>query len=988
MMTLACSYPARSHPVAAPLVATNDLPTPRDPTVHGARLVPATIDLSAATPDATGALRGVVMGVRFLAGPGEGVRTSPERLDDTSATLPLPPRLGGGFLFVVGDTVLRADSWLGHLRPLYRARVKPMLFVGLDRVYVRWGNGSHSAFDPLSGLPLDLGPWPADPFVGAYAALDGWCAFALTDLQGVVVTRDAGRNWTHVDLPIEAERFVAVRRESEHDGWATVAAGGIAEAVVASDRGGAPGASGGAAHCVLVTPALEVVPFASCDEVHGDGRGEFEPPRHEERSALRAAVEDGWPLRDGTALVAESGRLSWVSLRDGTVVARVDGAFDSGLSRCHALSLARPEAPNAIGFVCGEREGRTVVLSKDDDAPSLAPIRSFPTPRVVQASAGNWLVHGGCDDVASDVSRYCVGARDAGGAHYEWTTHEVLGAATAVGLTNEGRLVVLSAAAALEVSHLLLYPERGVPTAIPLHLSELSERMRRLLRRGVWVGGLTAHGGASLDGWVAADSTVVGVAIDLDGTVHAGPWVGDLGSPFVAGEYGLGWTRSHRGYETTDGGRTWAQFAAPTLLAPSKTRGCGPVGCSADGWLRIGWGDPVADPPRHPEAAPIGSSRPPTLTLSCQPADKAAAQAAAELGKSSGQPHGGEGANPPHLARGEVRVREELHPIDGGLSPARYGSVYAWGPSTGDWMGRGRWLAEWRSPFAATPASWSATEIAPAPFADAAMATGVLSGHASNASVTVGNDPSHALLVRRTSGKPPELAGMEAGGRLWPIVRDDGEPWASVDAALRIMGDWYVAVPSDSRRSAIDIFRAEPRGARRLARVARHLSEPALGQVRLAHGVDGNQLGLVVDGEPQNDRGVPRRWVVPIDLDTGLVGPPESLGSADLGDRDSVAPCVGAGGGGWLLDTTWPNAEVTLNPEAGGDPSPLHQVYARFRISSDRVCVEAMAGEARLSAPGLLGTDAPARSWSNRGIAVVTTSGTMSVELRCEPVPR
>ena len=76
---------------------------------------------------------------------------------------------------------------------------------------------------------------------------------------------------------------------------------------------------------------------------------------------LVAAIEDGWPLVDGTAIVARDGALGRVRLSDGALVERVAEAFPLKPSRCHPLSLPRKGDPGAFGFVCGESHGATVV---------------------------------------------------------------------------------------------------------------------------------------------------------------------------------------------------------------------------------------------------------------------------------------------------------------------------------------------------------------------------------------------------------------------------------------------------------------------------------------------------------------------------------------------------------------------------------------------------------------------------------------------------
>ncbi|HRG96222.1 MAG TPA: hypothetical protein PLR99_08245, partial [Polyangiaceae bacterium] len=177
-----------------------------DPTVRGPRLVPEHLDpavLSGAEPD--GALRGVVAGYRVLAADGGAVRVSEDRLASVPASsLVIPARLGGGHLFVVGTTVLRADAWLSEARPVFVARAPiQKVFAGLDRVYVRTSRG-HVAIDAVTGAPRELGPYPPGSELFAYAASDGWRAAALSDLAGLVTTGDAGATWRRLEVGFQA----------------------------------------------------------------------------------------------------------------------------------------------------------------------------------------------------------------------------------------------------------------------------------------------------------------------------------------------------------------------------------------------------------------------------------------------------------------------------------------------------------------------------------------------------------------------------------------------------------------------------------------------------------------------------------------------------------------------------------------------------------------------------------------------------------------
>jgi hypothetical protein len=116
---------------------------------------------------------------------------------------------------------------------------------------------------------------------------------------------------------------------------------------------------------------------------------------------LASAIEDGWPLTDGTAVVARDGALARVRLSDGALTELVQDAFPMKPARCHPVSLTRPNAVGAFGFVCGEPRGTTVVYAYDPLRGRLAEIKRFEKPRVVTSSGNGALaVRGSCAEDA------------------------------------------------------------------------------------------------------------------------------------------------------------------------------------------------------------------------------------------------------------------------------------------------------------------------------------------------------------------------------------------------------------------------------------------------------------------------------------------------------------------------------------------------------------------------------------------------------------
>jgi hypothetical protein len=959
----------------------------QDPTVRGARLVPEELDLAGATVEPSGSIRGVVQGARFRVDTRHAIQTAEDWIDDASVALPVPSRLGGGFLFTLGDTLYRADEWLARPRPFFRsARGVADVFVGLDRIYVKTKNGSHVGVDAKTGATLDLGPWPADPFVGAYAALDGWTALALTDIQGVVGTSDAGRSWNKVVLPIRAQAITPVRRDAEMGTWVEAMPDTPAEAFVVSDapllaarRPVRAAPESPPVHCELVSGALLVSSLQSCFEVTRN-TGDRSPARFD-ASLLRAALEDGWPLEDGTALVAANGSVSRISLEDGAVVDAAPNAFDSNLGRCHAVSLGSVTSQASIGFVCGAALGRTTIFSYDSPLGRLRLIRQFGAPRLVQSSGnGGVLVLGACSDEPPThaSSTYCVGTRVGGpgsdtGA-YLWREMVLPDAPGAVAMvTSDGRLARVEAQGAQEEARVTFASAGRVTSSVPLHLVDSRPAARRLLAHAVWLNELEERASGVLGGWLAADGTVVGFEIDGDGGLRLGPQIQELGSQFVAGRYGLGWTRSHRGYETTDGGMTWTQFIAPTALTTSSVRACGPAGCVSDGWLRVGWGvrQPETFPPLRP-MPPFRGGAAESFRLACStlepfpnrlphPSSPAPIDLSSMLGGTGplfvlagnfalATPSGNDASfTAPALTRADQLLHADIFQAFDSPHLGVFGRIYAWGPASGDWSVLGRWVTRWRSPFDVNSAVKS-TMIAAAPFQDAEGARADMGlGRAGPVGFggAVSEDATHALLMVNRNGRPVELLTLDEGGPSVPLRRADGAAWGLVDAAIRIGRDWFIAAPTDAHRTVIEILRAGDGLARRVANVPRLLAtaSSSTSPVRLARADDGGALGMVVDGEPAPDRPGARRWVVPVEIDSGVVGPPQPLGAIDLGDRAEVGVCDERGASGWTVDTTWPNPSITIGLGDADAPAYLRRVFARLRISSDRACVERLVGE-------------------------------------------
>ena len=154
----------------------------------GARVVPIEVAESRNLGVEPGCgTRSILAGVRVVALLGGAILTAEERLPGTKwEVVPLPDRLGGGVSlarWTTGPSGARKNG-LGQ-RPICSANA-PITRISArprPRIYVL--TGSWHAFDGATGEAKPLGPWPASPTVGAYAAADGWRgSCAVADLQG------------------------------------------------------------------------------------------------------------------------------------------------------------------------------------------------------------------------------------------------------------------------------------------------------------------------------------------------------------------------------------------------------------------------------------------------------------------------------------------------------------------------------------------------------------------------------------------------------------------------------------------------------------------------------------------------------------------------------------------------------------------------------------------------------------------------------------
>ncbi len=570
----AAGVDARRPPSAAALRATGLHGAP-DPTVHGARLVPASLDEAGVWgSEPGGGVRAIVAGLRIVSSPAGDVAAARDRLPaNPSSVTELPERLGGGFLMALGPHLWSAQTWLGPAAPIFSMpSAITEVFVGLDRAYVRSAQGPLVALDPRTGASLDLGPLPASPRVASIAALDAWRALAVADLRGAVLTLDAGSSWRPVALPIEPLRASPLDE---------------AFSVAGFDRARAP-------QWWSVLPDGQASWFASSPSPVRTVR----PGTHPDAGAplgarpLAAAVEDGWPLSDGTALVARDGALARVRVADGSLVEMQADAFSLKPARCHPLSLARAADPGAFGFVCGEPRGTTLVLRWDAQQSRLIELRRFDAPREVLASGSGCLaVRGRCAPQDGNGRKLTISARP---DHQDWCLMGPDGDWSEMHLSGPGvdgaRLVVLSSRRVA----LVRPPEGGDLSTARLTLTDgLTDGARAThlpLRDAAGPARDRARAPLGhLDGRLRGAPAGRARRLDRRGGVdprrrdHArrraprGEYIRDAGAPVAAGRWAFGWTASRGGFETMDGGMSWTKEIGSARADRRAARGAPPA---------------------------------------------------------------------------------------------------------------------------------------------------------------------------------------------------------------------------------------------------------------------------------------------------------------------------------------------------------------------------------------------------------------------------
>jgi hypothetical protein len=525
-----------------------------------------------------GGLGIVVDKARLVVGRGEprvGVEQPDQRL---GGVRPIPARLGGGFLFWTDNTVYRAETFDGALKPLGRTTdtIQNVSFAPRS-LLLRTQNGERWALGVPSGERVPIAP----PGVADVEALDDGRAIAFDDQGAAFISMDYGAHWVDVTSQLKSSPSRVALVDDEV--WLFESSGG-------ASRLGADGQ------------------LSSFDKQPAERSPELRPkdPRWRGSMApLRAAFRSGASVDETTAIVIEQGDVVRVDVRTGELAGVVAGRLPPD-ARCQGV----PTAGDVL-FACethrpGQASAFVVSHTISGAWPEIE--QTFQTAGQFYASDDGGLAFGGaCAGGATGPhAQACV--RQPGGT---WQEVDVSGLASDAGGAdvNVARWVPRADGRAVAI---VLDPTPGLYDPRAGTFAPVEPGQREVLGGGLPLAQLKRHAPPGLgfkngqglvdDGW---SFTTAGslrgwhlrggiVEVTEDGKVARSPYAFDLAT---AGAYALGRAHDGRLYQSTDHGATFAEVAGPPsgLVDAGEVHGCSSAGCDLGGFYRIGW---AAPPPR------------------------------------------------------------------------------------------------------------------------------------------------------------------------------------------------------------------------------------------------------------------------------------------------------------------------------------------------------------------------------------------------------
>jgi hypothetical protein len=879
---------------------------------------------------------------------------------------PLPEHLGGGYLFSAasgpGTDLWRSSTWAGELRPL--GRVEPpvsQISPGFDRLYLASATSyTLRALDPETGQALDLAPLPLASSYGEMVFLDAWTGVVLAGVRGALASFDAGETWNPLGAP---------------DAVNGVGLGPAGSISVTTDGARYQLDPGG--HLITTGSTGSDALFEGAETLGRYGESAF-PERPSSASVaahplgrrpLRAAVLRGWPDTPTSAVVIEAGAVGRVRLTDGVLLSHQPY---SGVSPCRGVALGA-----GFGFVCAGPSGPTEIQAyvRDRVQPEL---RLEEAVRVRSSGNGALVIDAPCARVqrVTDAREPTAPERGAAqGGHY--CVRQVSGELLDVHVTGDvgteriaalgdGRVAVLIPPRSNAPGRLSLVTASGTSER-ELSLEPSTGPAARLARSGLWLDELWEVAPGQLGGWVVGAQAFVGVHVDLDGVVQLARLQDGVDETAFFGSHALQIAASASLRESDTHGFEWRVSEVPPVLlaaglarTPQRPwRGCAPVGCVHDDWLRVGYGNvQEAQEPAHPEPPARVAFPAPGFafwTLECR-ATGARARGnrgdAARAAPASGPDRGrGPAARPRSAgAVGEPPESSAWIQFQGVLPPARgaaevgydFGETnengsyraYAWGPGTTDWARRGRWQLRVGDRFSVDP-PWT-TLPSRAPWADAASAAQAF-GLDTNTGVDwwlrlAATGDSGIVQIRVRSESSLHLIGRDRS--ITPLVAPGSSDLGALAAAYEVNDRWYLGA---SRAEQFQLYRVEQGKLDLLA------TYPLWGRIstQLIRSVQGDELALL-----QKSSGA-GWYVVPIDLETFEPKPAFHVPNEVLG---RVPARCEAGRPGWLAvsgvpltDSAVSESNTHLDFVGGAAGLRTKRLTARVVLEEGGVCVDGLA---------------------------------------------
>lgn len=803
--------------------------------------------------------------------------------------IPLPERLGGGFLFVSRGqqtSLWRAASWTAPLNPLATVEMRvERIEPGFDRLYLI-GRRETRALDVNTGEGMTLGPVPPAASYRELRFGDAWTALAEVPVGGVLATFDGGQQW----WPVEGARAVVDQG---------------AGLFVTTDAGVA---------ALEAEGTLTTVGEVEEEESEELERAERQQRRRAERqrellrqAVLRGLYVGGSPQGEPRALVVFEGALALVSLSDARLLWQSPRVVGPG-AVCQGVRLGK-----SAGFVCRRPDGGTLVAVWERE--TWRELARFPEARaVVSVGAGGVLLEGPCAGRAGEP-------RAPGGPADRVMCRVGLGGSDELRGIPPGALPVVTSAGVSLVqppTRLERGPssgaeeragDRGEPSGAeeaqdhvaagfvsawggerrPLRLPD-DEDLRSLLVTGQWLGGGSVAADGRLAFWVAEQLRFAGVRVDAQGRVEVGSVQKPVRRALLSARFGLLWGAAGFLKETVDGGFTWREAALPYRTGdadptqPPSARttieaGCSAAGCVLGPWIRVGWNDaeqgatgvwqeaPVP-PLRLPPAEGVGRWR-----LRCQPSGRASRPFVSEA-RSSGRvravrPRTGDSESsaawqpfwewsPPRLEATSVGYSLGAH-----LERAR---LYTWGPREGSWGERGRMQVAFANPFTTEPVLSTPTARPAWPDARRAAVAFGDGGQTGFSHLHVAFDPTyHGGLGLLRSASEAELY----------VFEDDRPPVAirgalelglnALEDAVKVGETWFT---TQRVGTTLRILRVRGGHLEEIGSVS--LGRGETPWARLVRSVSGDHLGLWVEGGAG-------RVVYSVDPNTATLGAPTSV---------------------------------------------------------------------------------------------------------------